>query len=59
VHAVGDVQIPFDHSEALFERAGEPRRLVIVPGGTHRSVQHDPEMQGAALLWLERQLAGA
>lgn len=59
LHAEGDIQIPFDHSEELFERAGEPRKLVIVPGGTHRSVQHDPELQGMALLWLERQLRDA
>ncbi len=57
MHAEGDIQIPFDHSEGLYARAGEPRKLVIVPGGTHRSVQHDPELQGIALLWLERRLA--
>jgi hypothetical protein len=28
-----------------------------VPGGTHRTVQHDPELQAIGLLWLERQLA--
>ena len=57
MHAEGDIQIPFDHTESLYERAGEPRKLVIVPGGSHRSVQHDPELQGIALLWLDRQLA--
>jgi hypothetical protein len=31
---------------------------VITPGGAHTTVQHDPELQGMALLWLERQLAG-
>lgn len=59
MHAEGDIQVPADHSEALYERAGEPRRLLIVPGGTHRSVQHDPELQGFALRWLERRLPGA
>jgi uncharacterized protein len=57
MHAEGDLQIPFDHSEELFERARDPRKLVVVPGGTHRTVQHDPELQGIGLLWLERQLA--
>ena len=56
MHAEGDTQIPSDHSEALYERAGEPRKLVIAPGGAHTSVQHDPELQGAALRWLEREL---
>src|SRR5947208_1894858 len=45
-----------DHSEELYERAGEPRKLIIAPGGAHTTVQHDPELQGAALRWLEREL---
>jgi fermentation-respiration switch protein FrsA (DUF1100 family) len=56
MHAEGDTQIPSDHSEDLYERAGEPRKLVIVPGGAHTSVQHDRELQAMALRWLERQL---
>lgn len=28
-----------------------------MPGGHHRSIQHDPELQGVALRWLERALA--
>jgi alpha-beta hydrolase superfamily lysophospholipase len=57
MHAEGDTQIPSDHSEELYERAGEPRKLVIAPGGAHGTVQHDPELQGMALRWLERELA--
>src|SRR5262245_2577933 len=57
LHAEGDTQIPSDHSADLYERAGEPRKLIIAPGGAHRTVQHDPELQGAALRWLERELA--
>jgi fermentation-respiration switch protein FrsA (DUF1100 family) len=57
LHAEGDDQIPPDWSIELYERAAEPRKLVLVPGGSHRSVQHDPELQGVALRWLERQLA--
>jgi uncharacterized protein len=56
MHAEGDTQIPCDHSEMLYERAGEPRKLVIAPGGAHQTVQHDPELQGVALSWLEREL---
>lgn len=56
MHAEGDTQIPSDHSEELYERAGEPRKLIIAPGGAHTTVQHDPELQGAALRWLEREL---
>jgi uncharacterized protein len=57
LHAEGDTQVPSDHSEQLYERAGDPRRLVIAPGGAHTSVQHDPELQGEALRWVERELA--
>jgi alpha-beta hydrolase superfamily lysophospholipase len=56
MHAEGDTQIPSDHSEMLYERAREPRKLIIAPGGAHTTVQHDPELQGAALRWLERRL---
>lgn len=56
MHAEGDTQIPSDHSEDLYERAGEPRKLIIAPGGAHTTVQHDPELQATALRWLERQL---
>jgi len=57
MHAEGDTQIPSDHSEMLYERAGEPRKLIIAPGGAHQTLQHDPELQGIALRWLERELA--
>jgi uncharacterized protein len=56
LHARGDDSIPYTHSEELYEHAVEPRKLVVVPGGNHRSAQHDPELQEAALRWLERQL---
>jgi fermentation-respiration switch protein FrsA (DUF1100 family) len=56
LHAEGDDQIPLEQTEELYERASEPRKLVIAAGGTHRSVQHDPELQGVALRWLEREL---
>jgi alpha-beta hydrolase superfamily lysophospholipase len=56
LHAEGDDQIPSEWSEELHGHASEPRKLVIVPGGDHRSLQHDPELQAMALLWLERRL---
>ena len=57
MHAEGDTRVPSEHTEELYERAGEPRKLVIVPGGAHTTVQHDPELQATALRWLERELA--
>jgi uncharacterized protein len=45
LHARGDEQIPYTVSEELHERAGEPKRLLLLPGGHHRSLQHDLELQ--------------
>lgn len=56
LHAQGDERVPHTHSERLFAAAGEPRKLIVVPGGHHRSVQHDVELQGVALRWVERAL---
>ena len=56
LHARGDEQVPSAWSEELYARAGDPRRIVVVPGGHHRSVQHDPELQVTALRWLGGQL---
>jgi len=30
------------------------RKLVVLPGGHHRSIQHDAELQGEALRFIER-----
>lgn len=56
LHAEGDDEIPSYHSEELHERASEPRRLLLVPGGDHRSLQHDSELQSEALRWLGSKL---
>ena len=56
MHARGDDDVPAGYSEELYERAREPRKLVVVPGGHHRSVQHDSELQSVALRWMERAL---
>jgi len=56
LHAEGDEQIPYGWSQELYERAIGPRRLILAPGGHHRSVQHDPELQTTALRWIEKEL---
>jgi hypothetical protein len=48
MHARGDEQVPYTVSESLFEAAGEPKRLLLVPGGHHRSIQHDEELQAVS-----------
>jgi fermentation-respiration switch protein FrsA (DUF1100 family) len=56
MHARGDEQVPYTVSEELYEIAGEPKRLLLLPGGHHRSLQHDVEMQNESLRFVERAL---
>jgi alpha-beta hydrolase superfamily lysophospholipase len=58
MHAEGDEQIPVEHSADLYRAAGMSRkRLIALPGGHHRSIQHDPEMQGEALRFVDKAFA--
>jgi uncharacterized protein len=60
MHAEGDERVPVANSRALARRFRDPRsELIVVPGGHHRSVQHDAELQGHALRWLRRAIGGA
>jgi pimeloyl-ACP methyl ester carboxylesterase len=45
LHARGDEQIPYTVSQELHDRARDPKRLLLLPGGHHRSLQHDLELQ--------------
>mgnify|MGYP001145841018 CR=1 FL=1 len=58
MHAEGDEVVPVDLSRELAELAPDVE-LVIVPGGDHRSVQHDPEMQERAARFLAEHLGAA
>ena len=55
MHAQGDARVPWAVSEELHARAEvERKRLLVVPGGHHRSVQHDGELQAESLRFVER-----
>lgn len=55
LHAEGDESVPYGHSVDLHERSvAEPKKLVVLPGGHHRSIQHDVEMQNYALSFVRR-----
>ena len=54
LHAEGDEQIPYTVSRELHEAASEPKRLLLLPGGHHRSLQHDGELQGESLRFIAR-----
>jgi pimeloyl-ACP methyl ester carboxylesterase len=53
LHAEGDEVVPVELSRAL-HAAAPSSKLVAVPGGHHRSIQHDPELQGVAVRFLAR-----
>jgi fermentation-respiration switch protein FrsA (DUF1100 family) len=53
LHARGDEQIPYTVSEELYAAAHEPKRLLILPGGHHRSLQHDIEIQSLSRRFIE------
>jgi alpha-beta hydrolase superfamily lysophospholipase len=58
LHAAGDEQVPVEHSRRLAEGLRSPAsRLIVVPGGHHRSVQHDPELQAVSVRFIEKALA--
>ena len=58
LHAEGDEQIPVDHSAALYREARtEHKRFLALPGGHHRSVAHDPELQAESLRFIDRAFA--
>ena len=60
LHAEGDEVVPIALSAALAaarEEAGRPTRFVRVPGGDHRSIQHDDELQDLSVRFLLKALA--
>ncbi|HEU4658528.1 MAG TPA: alpha/beta fold hydrolase [Capillimicrobium sp.] len=59
LHAEGDESVPYAHSVSLDAAAieAEPKRLLVLPGGNHRSIQHDAELQAESLRWLSSALA--
>jgi len=58
LHAQGDEQVPYTVSEELYKAATRPKRLLIVPGGHHRSLQHDLEIQAESLKFIEKAVTG-
>lgn len=57
MHAEGDDQVPVEHSRELIAAARLPTsRLVALPGGHHRSIQHDEELHAASVRFIKAAL---
>jgi alpha-beta hydrolase superfamily lysophospholipase len=58
--AEGDEQVPVLQSRDLAAHLHSTMsRLIVVPGGHHRSIQHDPELQAVSLRFIERAVAAS
>ena len=57
LHARGDEAVPYTVSEELHAAAHEPKRLVLFPGGHHRSLQHDLEVQNLSARFIQKAIA--
>ena len=58
LHAEGDEQVPIELSRELATRMRSPHsRLIEIPGGHHRSIQHDEELQAVSVRFLKRVLS--
>jgi pimeloyl-ACP methyl ester carboxylesterase len=55
LHAEGDEVVPVEHTREL-AAAAPSAQVVIVPGGHHRSVAHDAELQSVTIRFLLRSL---
>jgi fermentation-respiration switch protein FrsA (DUF1100 family) len=51
IHGDKDDLVPVEHARKLFERAGEPKKLAIIPGAGHR-LRLEHKAVNAALDWL-------
>jgi alpha-beta hydrolase superfamily lysophospholipase len=57
LHAEGDERVPVAHSRELAKVLTAPgSRLIAVPGGHHRSIQHDEELQAVSLRFIRHAL---
>ena len=53
IHGDDDETIPLRHASELFAMAKEPRKLIVIPGGSHRLKTNQQAMESAAA-WLKQ-----
>ena len=55
LHGDQDETVSVEHAQRLYEKAGEPRELVIIPGAGHR-LRLDERAINTAIGWLSKQM---
>lgn len=53
IHGEEDMLVPVEQGKMLFERASEPKELILIPGANHGFSWHREEMIEKILNWLE------
>jgi len=52
VQARGDQTVPYQSTVDLYTLAREPKRLLLLEGGDHRSAQHDSSVHAEVVKWV-------
>ncbi len=58
VHCEGDEVVPVHISQHIYNEVREPKSLWLIPGGNHRSAQHDPDIDHRMLEWIKMSQIG-
>jgi alpha-beta hydrolase superfamily lysophospholipase len=52
IQARGDETVPWQSTQDLYAAARQPKRMLLLEGGDHRSAQHDPAVHDQEIAWL-------
>lgn len=59
IHCEHDALIPLEHSQRLYERASQPKELLVISGAEHHDIYYSPwreQAMDATLTWYGRHL---
>lgn len=59
IHAAADEAVPVAQGVGLYDRAGEPRQLIIHPEANHSFTRHRPWLRETLVAWLKGLKSGA
>jgi fermentation-respiration switch protein FrsA (DUF1100 family) len=53
IHTERDTMVPVEEAHALYARAGEPKRLFLIPGADHKEVYEEINAQTFGIVMRE------